>query len=419
MTKDNIKNLVLDQENVTRDYVEGTVRCDEKSFHLVDTGGFSFQKHKDHLVNQVNKVVTDQIEKSKIVVFVCDAMTGPVEEDLRFLSELRKRCKKKIFLAINKADNPELKNAASSFVSFGFSEEDTFIITATHGKGFKKLCETIFQELPEEECFAPVAPMSAYKVTIVGKPNVGKSSLLNHLIKEERSIVSEIEGTTREAISCKTKIHDSLFELVDTAGVRRKKSVEEGLEGMMVKSSFEAIRTASLIILVVDASEKKLCKQDLRLLSYATENNKNLLLVLNKVDLLDELTTNHLDYQLEIYHFILKKIPMVRVSCLDEKNIAKVRKHINDLKGRSETQFDTQEVTEKIKTYLSHRPLYKKKQILKIFKARFVPSKVPTFHLYVNKPELFGKSELSCIENVLRKAYDLRGCQVRFNTLKV
>jgi GTPase len=410
------KSIVLEQEGVTRDYLSENINWGKKTFELIDTGGVSFKKEKDPILEEVRLKVLSLLDKAAIILFVCDGKNGLTQKDLLIARTLHKT-KKPIYLLLNKSDNQKaLQENLPEFYSLGLNE--IIEVSALHGKGIIDLLDKITKELPKptEDFFEE---KESYKIAIIGKPNVGKSSLTNLLIKEDRAIVSTVAGTTREAISNHTFVSEDLVLITDTAGVRRQKKVKENIEDLMVKSSLSAMRTSDMILIVADASEQKLSDQELKLLFYAYEQKKAVILVFNKTDLIEPEQRTYLEFLLDEYEFILKKIPIVWISCKDHKNISKIHKQIQKLWQRLNQTFDNNELDELIKTEFIKKPMFHKRQPLKVKQIRSIKnSKVPTFALKTNHPEWFGETQLGFIENILRKKYDLLGCPVKFILLK-
>ena len=186
----------------------------------------------------------------------------------------------------------------------------------------------------------------------------------------------------------------------------------------MVKSSLAAVRQANIILLVLDSSEQKLSDQELKLLFYAYEQKKSIILIFNKTDLLVDDDRKNLEYDLTEYDFILKKIPIIWISCKNKKNIGKIYKEMEKLLTRLKQEFDDTELNELIRSHLEKKPMYHKRQLLKVAKIRHEKYKIPTFTLRVNCPRWFGPTQLGFIENILRKNYDLKGCPVQFNLIQ-
>ncbi|HBS47835.1 TPA: ribosome biogenesis GTPase Der [Candidatus Dependentiae bacterium] len=410
------KSIVFDQSGVTRDYLHEAITWDDKKFDFVDAGGFTFSKgdKKDPFADVVAQKIEDLISHASILLFVCDVKSGLTAEDQR-IAKLLHKTKKTVYLVVNKTDN---KNAYESnfgeFYSLGFNK--IFEVSALHGVGFGNLLDAIVENLKTEK--EEENNEIDYKVVLLGKPNVGKSSLMNLLIKQERSIISPIPGTTRESISETISFDHATLEVTDTAGIRRRKSIDDNLEELMVKSSFSSVRAADIVVLVVDASSELLSSQELNLLFYAYEQKKCLLVVFNKIDLFEECNDGYkkdrLKYDLEKYKFILSKIPQVWISCKNNKGVDKVVKALGKIWERLKQEMDPVELDELVKNRLKKNPIYKSTVCIEVVKIRQLKAKFPTFSLRINRPKFFQESHLLYIENILREKYDLLGCPVKF-----
>ncbi len=404
------RSIVFDREGVTRDYVQELVSWNSKQFLLVDTGGLNFARTHDDINKRVQEKVLDLLSGAALLLFVVDGKNGMTEEDRRSVGILR-RTKKPIVLLVNKADNTNaLEDHLPEFYGLGI---DTVIpVSGIHGIGMATLFNTITQIIPAPEEAEPEVP--SYKVVIIGRPNVGKSSLMNLLIQHERSIVSPVAGTTREPISEMTYACNDLIQLTDTAGVRRSRKIDDELEELMIKSSLQAVKQADLVMMMIDASEGKIADQELKLLFYAYEQKKMVVTIFNKTDLLDDYKRYTLEQSIDEYQFILKKLPQLWISCITQKNINKIFDEIQRVHTRCAQIFNEIQVNEAVRKELETMHLYHTTVQLKVSHVKIVKSHIPTFILYVNYPEWFGTSELGCIENILRRHYDLVGCPVQF-----
>jgi GTPase len=404
------ESIVLQQEGVTRDYISQIISFEGKKFELVDTGGISFSRQIDQFSSKVKEQVLNLLNQAALILFICDGKNGLTKEDIEIATNLRK-IQKPVFLLINKADNTNaLTENLPEFYSLGFKE--IIQTSALHKIGIDELLEKIVQIIPAKTVEEEVSPK--YKIVILGKPNVGKSSLMNLLTKKERSIVHEQAGTTREAISENIFFAQDIIQLTDTAGIRRKSRVTDTLESLMVKSSLSAVRTSDIILLMCDASEQQLSDQELKLLFYAYEQNKSIILVFNKTDLLSESERENFEDNLSQFDFILKKIPIAWISCKSNKNIGKISSKIEDAIKRLSQDFDDAKLNELVKNYFLTKPIYRNEKRLKILKIRSVKSTTPTFILKVNHIKLFGPDQLGFIENIIRRNYDLKGCPLKF-----
>ncbi|MCB9493448.1 MAG: ribosome biogenesis GTPase Der [Epsilonproteobacteria bacterium] len=408
---DDKKSIVYEQEGVTRDYLHETMTWDGKTFDLIDTGGFSLARGKDEITSLVEQRVRQQLTICNVIVFVCDGKNGMIEHDRLIARELHK-LKKPVLLVINKADN---RNAFSEniheFQALGFK---TIIpVSALHGSGIRDLLDTVVAQLPARAQTQYLSAKPEYKVVILGKPNVGKSSLTNLLMRQDRAIVSDIAGTTREAISEMIYHAQDLFELTDTPGVRKQKKVrDDELEGMMVKSALRAVRDADVVILMIDTTQGTVSDQELKLLFYAYEQKKMVMVLFNKTDILDDYNKSTLLSTLDEYEFIFRRIPQLWISCMSKKNVSRIYGELAKMRERCTQNFNSIQVDELIKAALGRHPLMHNKMKLRVHKVKAIPSHIPTFDMKVNFPEWFGESEIACLENILRKNFDLKGCPI-------
>ncbi len=406
-------SIVFNQEGVTRDYIHEPVTWENLTFDLIDTGGLPIKKTTDPILLEVQRKVYELIESVDLILMIVDGKVGLVTED-RDIARIVHKSKKPVALLINKADTKASEENHGEFAALGFS--DIFDVSATHGTGMGDVLNYIVAHVAPREV---VPEESAFRAVILGKPNVGKSSLLNALLKEERAIVSEVPGTTREAIREKITFYREAIDLIDTAGVRRHKKVDDPLETLMVKSSLHAVREADLVIVVIDASAEKLSDQELKLLFYAYEQKKALVLLWNKNDLLTEESRARLKENIQEYDFILRKIPQISISCKTHKNISKVLGVVTSVWKSCAQSFDAYELDNTLKLALQKTPMYAQNSMLKLHKIRQLKGRTPTFMLYINNPDLMLDSHRGHIENILRKHYELKGCPVTFVIKKI
>ena len=404
------KSIVFDQEGVTRDYVQEPVTHDGITFELIDTGGFAFRKDIDDISKKVQEKLMALLGYAAVICFICDAKNGLHQED-RKIAQLLHKTGKPVFLFLNKAENTAaLEENIHDFYALGFKTVEP--MSAIHGRGINTMLDLIVKNIPEKETEFEEEPK--HRVVIIGRPNAGKSSLMNEILRQERSIVSNVAGTTREAISQNLFFFKDLIQLTDTAGVRKKARVDDELEELMVKSSFAAVRDADTVVIMIDVSQEgRISDQELKLLFYCYEQKKNMLVIFNKIDLLDEYKKVLLDKCIDEYKFIFDKIPQLWISCATKKNVGKVLIELQKIWARCENPFGAKDINEVLREELGRRHLYKITLELKVYKAVVVQSQIPTVELHVNFPEWFGPTELGCIENILRDNYDLKGCPIR------
>lgn len=409
------RSIVLDQEGVTRDCIMEDAEWNGVAFNLIDTGGISVVKKQDFISQQIYNKVEKVIQDAAAILFVCDIQVGITQEDKRIARKLLKLqsdvCK--IFLVINKVENDYTRLRLYEFEQLGFNQ--MFGVSSHHSQGIGDLLDAVTQAIHAATPNFTQGPLIP-RITLVGRPNAGKSSLINLLTNEDFAIVSPMEGTTREALHKKINFNKAIFELVDTAGIRRQRSVDEGLETMMVKNSLQAIRHAHMVLLLMDASEPHLSAQVLKLAEYAFENGSALILLVNKLDLFTPMMLEQLDNSMLEYEFIMKKIEVMKISCLDGKNINKILPLVETVWERYETKLTDLYLTDLFKQALLKTPLYKNGKILTFYKAIQTSAAPMRIDLVVRNPELFGQNQFSFYENVLRKAINLKSVPVIFNT---
>lgn len=409
---ENVKSLTLDYEGVTRDILKEEISWQGRRFELVDTGGISLRKTQDQILETVRLKALEVVKSADVVLFVCDAKVGVLPED-REISKLLHSLDSKVMLVANKIDNSVSEQYRYEFERLG--HKDLLHISAHHGIGIADLLQFIVDSLPDQGITAgPQNDDSISKVVLLGKPNVGKSSLMNLLLKKERSIVLDMPGTTREAIAEKISFYQQEILLTDTAGVRRKRCVHEQLEGLMVKTSFKALKDAHVVLLLVDASEGRLSDQELKLAFYSLEQHKALILLFNKQDLVDEESEARMKFSLEPYEHLTKKVERMDISCKSGKNIGKLMSKIQKVCKRYSQRFSDDDLSLLFKEALVRRPLYRNTNPLRVLRVRQIATAPITLLIIANEPKWFGPSQLTYFENQLRRQYDLRGVPIKF-----
>ena len=408
------RSIVLDEEGVTRDCIMEDAEWNGVAFNLIDTGGISLVKKQDYISEQIYKKAEKAIVDAAAILFICDIQVGITQEDKRIARKLLKlqsdKCK--IFLVVNKVENDYTRLRLYEFEQLGFNK--IYGVSSHHSQGIGDLLDEVVQVIHAATPSFTQGPLIP-RITLVGRPNAGKSSLINLLTNEDFAIVSPIEGTTREALHKRINFNKAIFELVDTAGIRRQRTVEEGLETMMVKNSLHAIRNAHMVLLLMDASEPHLSAQVLKLAEYAFENGSALILLVNKLDLFTPDMLAQLDNSMLEYEFIMKKMEVMKISCLDGKNINKILPLVVTVWERYETKLTDAYLSDLFKEALLKTPLYKNGKILTFYKAIQVGAAPMRIDLVVRNPELFGQNQISFFENVVRKSMNLKSVPTIFN----
>ncbi|MCL4361060.1 ribosome biogenesis GTPase Der [Candidatus Dependentiae bacterium] len=406
-----VKSLTLDYEGVTRDFIKDEVTWSGVTFELIDTGGITLVKVTDPIQKKVQEKVEKILSETDLILFVVDGKAGLLKEDKEIAANLRK-LNKPVILVINKSDAKQTDENMPEFYKLGF--KNNIPVSASHGLGITDLLEVIIQHLPKKVT-KEVVEEPAYKVVFLGKPNVGKSSLMNAILKEERSIVSEVAGTTREPIAQRVKFYQEDIELVDTAGIRRKRSVSGEIEPLMVKSSFQALKDSDIVVCLIDGTEAKLADQELKLAFYSfQEQHKALILLVNKEDLMTDLNKAELANNFDYYKHLIKKIPVMFISCKTGKNIGKVLTLINEVWKRHSQKFSDSELTNLLVSNLLKKPFFHETKSFVLYSAEQVKTAPITIILTVNQPQFFEESHVAFFENIMRDNYDLIGVPVKF-----
>jgi len=405
-----VKALTLDYAGVTRDVLHDVVEWQGKTFELVDTGGLTFDKTGLPIETAVAQQAMAIIDKADVVVLVVDGTVGIVPVDRR-ISDILHRKNKKVIVAVNKADRSEVAEYAHEAARLGHSA--WVLVSAQHGTGIAELLELMIKELPPIEKTEPPEP--DIKVLLLGRPNVGKSSLMNALLNYERAIVADVPGTTREPLTESVMFYKQSISLTDTAGVRRKKAVKDELETMMTQSTFQALRRSHIVLLLIDATQGALAKQDLRLAFYAFETQaKALIILVNKVDIATKEQLALLKQHFDAYPHLIAKIPVLFISCVTGKDIGKVLPLIEAVRRRYNQEFDAAELMQLFSEHLSRRPLVYAGKRFQMRGVRQIKRAPITIALRVNYPEWFGPSQCAFLENIMRENYDLKGVPIRF-----
>ncbi|MGE5107383.1 MAG: ribosome biogenesis GTPase Der [Sphingobacteriales bacterium] len=403
------KAIVDDISGVTRDRQYGIAEWNGKSFNLIDTGGF-VPDSEDVFEREIRKQVRIAMDEANAIIFMVDAATGITDLD-EAMADILRRTSKKVFLVVNKVDNNERMLAANEFYSLGF--EHIFFLSSISGSGTGELLDDLTALMPEEKTDEE---KTLPRFAIIGQPNVGKSSLLNALVGEERTIVSDIAGTTRDTIDTHYNLFGKEFILIDTAGIRRKAKVEEDLEFYSVIRAIKALDEADVCLLLIDA-EKGITAQDLNIFGLAAKKGKGIVLLVNKWDLVEEKKTNTArDYEKELKNRIapFSDVPILFISVKDKTRIHKTVEtalHVYENRQRRVATSELNEVMLKaVEAY--HAPVVRGHAV-KIKFVSQIPTPVPSFAFFCNFPDDVKTPYRNYLENQLRKNFDFSGVPVR------
>lgn len=405
-----VKSITLDYPGVTRDVIKDTVTWKDRAFELVDTGGISLRKTQDVLLEQVRQRALSTMEQADTILFVVDGTTGIMPED-REIAKLLHRLGKKVILVINKIDNKATQEHQDEFATLGF--KNILAVSAEHSLGINDVLDAIVISLPEQKALAQEKP--TYRVVLLGRPNVGKSSLMNAILQQERSIVSDIPGTTREAVTEHIAFYKENLALTDTPGIRRPRAVSGQLEPLMVKSSLDALKKTDIVLLLIDVTEAKLVDQELKLAFYAfTEQYKALIILFNKTDMLTDVMQQDLDRSLSYYKHLMDKVPTLNISCKTGKNVGKVLPLIKKVWERYSQQLPNEEINRLCISELQKKPLMRSGHPLRVYHVRQLTTAPITIGMEVNEPLWFEEAQLGFFENLLRDNFDLVGVPIKF-----
>jgi GTP-binding protein len=399
--------IIEDEPGTTRDRIYADISWNDKTFSIVDTGGLLVDPSTgiEHLIK--DQVIT-AIEEADVIVFVLDVLDGITVLD-KEVAELLRRSGKPLVLAANKADNEQRGYGSSQF--YELSLGDPIPISAYHGKGVSELLDKVAQQLPE---FSLEQEPDIMKIAIVGRPNVGKSMLLNAILGKERVIVSDKPGTTRDAV-------DTIFEkdgerifIIDTAGIRRRGQIDRGIERYSVDRASQAIDRSDVTLLVTEATDP-LAAQDVHIAGFACEAHKGLIVVVNKWDLVED-TADRRQYLVDIRGRIkfLPDVPIVFISALQGagiKNVLKAAKEVYEERcKRIPTAYLNNAVRDMIAAHAPPSARGKKLNITYVTQAEINP---PTFVFSVNDKSLLHFSYERYLENQLRRNFGFRGTPLR------
>lgn len=405
------KAIVDDVSGVTRDRQYGVADWVGKAFNLIDTGGF-VPDSDDVFEIEIARQVHIAIEEANALIFLVDVTTGITDLD-EAMADVLRRSIKPVYLAVNKVDNYERQLDAVEFYSLGI--EHTFMMSSLSGSGVGDLLDEVVKPITPEASDDTIAKDELPKFAIMGQPNVGKSSLLNALIGSERTIVSDIAGTTRDTIHTHYNLFGKDFMLIDTAGIRKKAKVHEDLEFYSVIRAIKAMDEADICLLLLDA-EKGITAQDLNIYSLAAKKGKGLVVVINKWDLVEKQTNTARDYEKQLKEKLapFNDVPILFVSAKDKLRIMKVVEmalHVYESRNRRIATSQLNEVM--LKAVEAYKPPMTRGHLIRIKYITQLPTPVPTFAFFSNFPEEIKTPYRNYLENKLRESFDFKGVPVR------
>ncbi|HLU87549.1 MAG TPA: ribosome biogenesis GTPase Der [Taishania sp.] len=402
--------IVKEISGVTRDRLYGRGEWNGVEFSVIDTGGY-VRGSDDIFEGEIRKQVEIAISEATVIIFVVDVMTGIVDLD-ETVAKMLRQTKKPVFIVANKVDNTDRVGLSSEFYSFGLG--DVYDISAVNGSGTGDLLDDLVKHFDKED--KTVNEKDALpRFTIVGKPNVGKSSLVNALLGEERNIVTDISGTTRDAIDTRYKAFGFDFMLVDTAGIRKKAKVTEDIEYYSVLRSVRAIENSDVCIFMIDATEG-LQKQDLHIYYIIEKNAKGVVVLVNKWDLVEKDHTTMKAYEDKLREQLapFNDVPIIFTSTITKQRVHKALETAMEVFENRTRKIPTSELNEVMLDIIQATPPPAVKgKYIRIKYVQQLPTHAPAFAFFCNLPQYVGDSYKRFLENRLRERYNFQGIPLK------
>ncbi|MCR5176578.1 MAG: ribosome biogenesis GTPase Der [Anaerovibrio sp.] len=403
-------SIVDDMPGVTRDRIYMDAEWLNHTFTMIDTGGIEFDE-SDQILRSMRYQAKLAMEEADVIVFVVDGRSGLTSADEE-VGHMLRAAKKTVILAVNKVDSQQLESNIYEFYNLGLG--DPLGISASNALGLGDLLDAVVEAFPEKDGEEKEA--DEISIAVIGRPNVGKSSIVNALIGEERVIVSDVAGTTRDAIDTHFKADDIKFMLIDTAGMRRKGKIDEAVERYSVLRSLRAVDRADVVLMVIDAFEG-ITEQDKKIAGYAHESGKGVIIVVNKWDIYpdkDDKSTLRFTEDLRDELGFLQYAPILYTSALTHQRISRITELVKYVADQQSMRIQTSVLNELIRDAVSVNPppSHRGKQ-LKIYFMTQADIKPPRFIVFVNDPELMHFSYLRFIENRLRESFGFEGTPLK------
>ena len=404
--------IVDDFPGVTRDRLAAEAEWNGRRFTLVDTGGIEFQHGQEVLQDAAAEQARLAIREADAILWLVDGKHGLAPIDYE-LAELLRKSKKPVLLIVNKMESYRQQHLEYEFYRLGLGEP--IPISAEHGINTGDMLDRLLEVLPPDEPSDEGDDDTSIRVAIVGRPNVGKSSLFNRLIGQQRAIVSDVAGTTRDAIDVRVEIDGQSFLFIDTAGMRRKSKVDSPVEYYSVLRTLRSIERAHVVLTLLDAAEK-VTEQDKKIAGYAHNHGKASILVINKWDLIekDDRTIREFEEQIRADLAFMNYAPMVFLSALSGQRVARLPEMIQQVDESHRLVIPTARLNSILNDALAeHEPPADRGRQLKIYYATQVNQRPPTFLFFCNDPKRVHYSYERYLENRLRQAHDFTGTPLR------
>lgn len=405
------KAIVDDISGVTRDRQYGVTEWNGKSFNLVDTGGF-VPDSSDMFETEIRKQVRIAMEEANAIIFMVDVATGITDLD-DAMADMLRRTPKPVYVVVNKVDNGTRELEATEFYGMGF--EHNFFVSSISGSGTGDLMDAICAEIKPEDAEAEISGSDIPKFAIIGQPNVGKSSLLNALVGEERTIVSDIAGTTRDTIHTHYNLFQKEFILIDTAGIRKKSKEKDDLEFYSIIRAVKAMDEADVCFIVIDA-HKGVTGQDITIFSLAARKGKGVVVLVNKWDLVEKETNTARDYEKNLKQKLapFTDVPILFVSAKEKTRIFKAIESGLEVFESKCRRIPTSQLNEvMLKAVAAYHAPVVRGNTVKIKYITQLPTPVPSFAFFTNYPEDIKSPYRNYLENQLRNSFNFKGVPIR------
>lgn len=405
------KAIEDNMSGVTRDRHYGHAQWGGKFFSVIDTGGY-VTGSDDVFEAEIRKQVTLALEEASVVLFVVDCHDGLTDLDKEFANVLR-TSKKPVYIVANKADNQSQVLMSTEFYALGLGENEVFPIAAISGSGTGELLDAVVSNFPDEGIEDPDAGIP--KISILGRPNVGKSSFLNALLGKERSIVTDEAGTTRDAIHTRYKLYGQDFIITDTAGIRKKAKVKEDIEFYSVMRSLRTLEESDVIIVMVDAS-RGFEAQDMNLISLGIKNNKGIMIMVNKWDLIEKDHKTMEKFKKDIMEKLGENrwIPMIFTSVMNKQRIFQAIELAVKVYENKNRKVATSKINDMMLAEIEkYPPPAWKGKYIKIKYVTQLPTKNPVFAFFCNLPQYIKNPYTRYLENRLRENFEFEGVPIK------
>lgn len=405
------KNAIVDNTpGVTRDRIYGQSEWNDKKFYVIDTGGFVPQS-EDLIEQAIKEQAMMAIDEADAVLFVCDGRDGVTSYDIEIANILRQKSKK-VLLLVNKCDNPQQDLNAYEFFSLGLGSP--YPISALSGRNSWEFLDELVKILPDR-----VLPDkdTNLKIAIIGRPNVGKSSIVNALVGKQRSIVTDIPGTTRDSVDTTIKYYNEEITLIDTAGLRKRSNIKESIEFYSVVRTVRAIERCDVAVVVLDAT-RGLEEQDKKIINQVDEARKGIIIAVNKWDLIENKETKTADeFKKKIYDSLQTYyyVPIIFVSAITKQRLIKIIEKAREIKSNRMQRIPTAQLNREILPELEKVPPPSVKgKDLRINFITQTKTEPPVFVFFSNFPDLIPDSYKRFMEKIFREKYNFEGTPISF-----